>query len=278
MRSAAQAARRIRLTIVQLCLMALIPGAVAQSEPPGGPEQNRPSRLPRPVRERIQNRADSAKAAEESANAAERTASAAQSDQPIAPKARSRPTPRPVRFDATVYCISLAPDQIAHLEATTLEQAKSIAEFDTQLRAVGESRLLHRVQQNIDLITGAKVETAADVPYVAGTQTTKDGQQATSISRDNQGATFQVGASLDPESAEPSNIHTRVDIEMSYSRPSDVGVGSDEFAPVFMRIRQSHCGPLVPGDPVVLITADASAIDHRGLAAVYVTRLVFQKP
>lgn len=256
---------RTGAALTALTLLIALPLAAAQERP-----QPRGERTPRPTPP-----AAPSAPRETAADAAQPEDEARRASRDESRRGRGgRPEGPPVRFEATVFSVSLPQDAILQLEADKLaEGAGTNAALDKALRNLGKVSILYREDQIIKLGMPVRIGTTADTPYVSGTSTTTGGTVTRMIARQDVGTRFDLNTMFS-DADDPRALTVILGIDVSSVTSSDIAVADEVKSPVFRKVTQTYAGPL-PNRPIVLVSVDGAATNADGHANAIVTRIVF---
>lgn len=273
--------RRLSLAAFAAMLAVALSPILAAQEPPRGrpaPEQptaDRPAQEPASA-DRAAPPRPAAGAPEQPGRPGARQPRVARGEPPVT-EARPAPPFGPVRFEATVFEVAVPADRIVELDSAALAAAaKTPAELQKTLKAIGTTRTLYRLDQVVNLAQRASLDVTSDVPYVTARNSSAEGRTTTTaISREKTGVSFDLRGTFDADSAVLG-----VDISMELSATTDSVVKVDESisSPTFRRVRQAYAGQLVSERPVVLLTIDNSTATAGGGAYALITRIAFHEP
>ncbi|HVT79495.1 MAG TPA: hypothetical protein VHM90_02470 [Phycisphaerae bacterium] len=179
-------------------------------------------------------------------------------------------------FDATVYEIHVAADQIGKINADNLKGALgTAAEFEQALAKVGTSRPAYRTFQKIRLGSESYVQIGANMPYVTNSQVTNTGQTINSVGYTSVGAIFDVIGKL----GDNGMINLQLSVQVSaMDTSSGVQIAPGVNAPLARRAILQQDDQVQPEKPFMTMTADGGAPDKDGNAVVYVARMTLGKP
>jgi hypothetical protein len=197
---------------------------------------------------------------------------------PFSPHA-PRPLRDALRFEATVFRLTLPPERVVDLDAAQLSvAAPNAAALSKTLAGLGDAQALYRVDQAVALDSGGqKLTVSRDRPYVTGRVNSKSGESSVSVGRQRLGASFEFSGSY-PESAGPADPELSLQVELSTLENSDVPLGNDVLSPQFCQISQRFLGRVQLGRPIVLLTCDAAGGTPDGKATAYVTLVRLSNP
>jgi hypothetical protein len=192
---------------------------------------------------------------------------------PAKPK-RIAPKPMPARFQATVFQLDIAADQIAALDAKSLVSKVTTAPaLEVALKGLGSARALYRVDQGIDLRTRSQLTIQSNVPVISSVSTVGD-KKSTSVSRESLGAKFNLQSGLDAEDDLTGAIPLAITVEISALADSGVEIGGAS-AKVHRSVSQTNGGTMTLGKPVILIAADGVSVGNaptgKTMATAFVT-------
>ncbi|MBN2563142.1 MAG: hypothetical protein JXQ75_19645 [Phycisphaerae bacterium] len=164
-------------------------------------------------------------------------------------------------------------DQIVELDATKLaEDAATCQSLRDALGRFGPTKILYRADQTVEPSSRAKLTIGARRPFVRGTQA-KSGQVTSQTEYEDLGCVVELFGLWDEQ--EPTRGHVNIGIELSGLSDSGIDIGNNVLAPVFHRVKQQFEGPVTAGEPVVLLTTDASGGAETAVA--HVTRILFRR-
>jgi hypothetical protein len=178
-----------------------------------------------------------------------------------------------VRLQVVVYEVKLPTEKIAGLNVDDLTaQARTPASLQETLSRLGPSRVIHHLDQGVDLQKETSVNIGTHSPFVQNRQAGPKGQVNSSVSYEDVGGIVKLRGQWDPRS--PERGTAQINVELSTLSDSTVELSGNVKAPVFRKLRQQYDGPFVIGKPVLLLAADAQ--DSAGPAFAYVTRIEFR--
>lgn len=179
-----------------------------------------------------------------------------------------------VRVDAAFFQVDVPQDKLTLLERDPLTQsAATVGSLNKALSEFGTPRLMYRIDQTIDLASGARLAVSSDTPYVTGTAAGPSGQTMTQLARQTLGTRLSISGGRVDENSD--KVAVTMVAEISDTTGSSVSTGSGASAPVFRKLDQNYAGVVDSGKPVLLLSIDNAAPNGTGSATVYVTRLVF---
>ena len=176
-------------------------------------------------------------------------------------------------FDATIYDVRMAADQIGRLDVVALSGASGSAEaFEKALGALGTAKPMYRADQSVRL-SGDTISIGAQVPYVTSSSMTAGGQTMHSITYVHTGAIFSLAGKTDA-----NNVDMDLTIEVSSMLESAVTTGGDAKSPIMHTATLSHKGPVTPRKSFIVVTVDAGSLDKDGKAVAYIGRVTVGEP
>ena len=179
----------------------------------------------------------------------------------------------PVRFRATVYEVRLPNSKLPELDAVRLaEQGKTPAELQKALAMFGKNKVLHHVDQGIDLKEGGLIETAIMTPYAEATFVPNTTVVNAGIKFISRGMTVKVkgGWSGDKDQA---RIKVALEASVSVDEMSDLKLteGVETKIPASKTIKFMSTSLVNPGSPAILVAAEGESATTEGEAsAAYV--------
>jgi len=197
---------------------------------------------------------------------------------PAPPALQPRPTPEPipVRFEATVYRVALAPERIVALDAAELaRQATTPAALLKVLQGLGETEVLYRLDQLVDLRESGRISVERNAAYTV-TVAAPPGQpgRVTQTDRGETGAKFALRA-RPLDAAEGTRFQVGVEVGLAVRTRTAPAADENPSSPVFWTVDQSYGGPLRYGEPIVLVSADGTPASTSEPALAFVTLLKF---
>jgi hypothetical protein len=190
------------------------------------------------------------------------------------PSSPSAPQQSAAKFELSVFETQIPCDRIAALEAAKLtERAQSCLSLQESLGQFGKTTVLYRTEQIVVLSSGPKLLLGSNVPFLRGTQVTKEGQRTSQVEYEKLGCDVLLNGSWDDERRECGEV--TASIKMSALSDSRIEIGNGVLAPVFRKIEQPFSGPITSGQPIILLSVDAGG--GGDTAAAYVARLVFHR-
>jgi len=177
------------------------------------------------------------------------------------------------RFQATVYETRVPEKGIGAFDATSLAAKAATAEdLQKALAACGKTKVLYQVDQTVNL-TEDRIHIGKREPFVTNTRRTERGPTISTIQYEDVGVIFQIAGK-----PTASGLDATVRIEMSALTDSAKKISENVNAVTVRTVELGHNGPVQLGNPVVLVSLDASSKDADGNAIAYVCRIVFGEP
>ena len=175
------------------------------------------------------------------------------------------PTGPTASLGALIYELRLPADRAAKLDTAALAKAAGAADFQKALRALGETKLLYRVEQGVSL-GGDRIVIGKRVPVVVHSAVGEDGQTINTIAYQDTGAIFAISG----KPRDGGSIDMRLDIELAVLSEGTTVVPGFR-APATRKVKLGQVGVVQIGKPSVSAAA-ASANDDK--AVMYVARVV----
>lgn len=206
----------------------------------------------------------------------------AQRPRPPAGVDRPAPVPSPaVRMEGTIYELVLDEKETLSLDAAKLaREFPALSAFDKEMRRLGAARVLYRLDQGVILDGRHEVRIVSDQPYLSASTTgashrtsSSPSEVVMSFGRKDIGAKIQLDGHWRMDGEVPV-LGLELVLELSGMTDSTVAL-PDVRLPAFRKLTQQYSGRVRFGEPIVLLTVDASKNDRSDLAIAYVTRLVF---
>ena len=175
---------------------------------------------------------------------------------------------------ATIYEVHLPSESALGLDAAGLARAAgNPADLQKTLATLGEAKVLYRVDESVRL-SGDRIQIGSRVPMVVGTGRTGPGGAAGTVQYQSVGAILKVAGQPAPD----GDITAKLELEISALTESAVEISPNTPARVRRKVEMAHNGPVTPGRPVVLVSADAGSPDAKGRAVAYIARIVLGAP
>jgi hypothetical protein len=175
------------------------------------------------------------------------------------------------RIEAVVYQLQLSNSKFASLSGDTLSaSAETPQSFQAALAKLGEIRPVSMVDQYVDLSRTATLNNGSSVPFLTGTQVTKDGKVNSQIQYQDVGCKIVMegtGAWVD------RHANVQIKIETSGLHRSGIEVGNGIMAEIFTKCSMNYLGDISAGKPVVVLGVAPSAAESDFVLA-YVARVV----
>lgn len=169
-------------------------------------------------------------------------------------------------LEVTVYEVHVPAERLGDISVSTLAPAaNAAAAFEQALGDIGEATPIYRIDQSVRL-DGDRIVIGASVPRVASLQPGRDGSRTMTLSYQEYGVMLHVTGAHDGSS-------TSLSLELAARTDSGVTAGP-MTTPVVRAVTMGHHGPIQPGQPIVIVSADAAAPAADGRAVAYAARIV----
>jgi hypothetical protein len=158
-------------------------------------------------------------------------------------------------------------DRIVDLDAGKLvAKAGTCRSLRDALGEFGTTLIRYRVDQTVELDSKAKLIIGARSPFVRSTRLSKSGQTTAQVEYEETGCIVQLSGTWDEQ--EPTRGRATIALELSSRSDSSIQLGNDVLAPAFHQIEQRFDGPVTAGEPIVLLTINASDPGETAMAHV----------
>ncbi len=158
-------------------------------------------------------------------------------------------------------------DRIVDLETGKLAaSAATCRSLRDALSEFGSTMIRYRVDQTVELKSNAKLTIGANSPFVRGTRQSKSGQASTQVEYENTGCRVELFGGWDEQ--KPTRGYATIKLELSGLSDSAIDLGNKVVAPIFHQVNQRFDGPVTAGEPIVLLTVDASDPGESAMAHV----------
>lgn len=183
----------------------------------------------------------------------------------------SRENESGARIEAVVYQLQLPNSKFAALSGDSLSaSAETVQSFQSALGKLGDFRPVSMVDQYVDLSRPATLNNGSSVPFLTGTQVTKDGKVNSQIQYQDVGCKIVMegtGAWVD------RHANVQIKFETSGLHRSGIEVGNGIMAEIFTKCAMNYLGDISAGKPVVILGVAPSAAESDFVLA-YVARVV----
>lgn len=166
---------------------------------------------------------------------------------------------------ALIYELRLPADRAAKLDTAALAKAGGAADFQKALQALGETKLLYRIDQGVSL-AGDRIVIRKRVPVVVHSAPGELGQTIRTIAYKDTGVVFAISG----KPRDDGSIDMRLDIELAVLSDSTPLVPGFR-APATRKVKLAQVGLVQIGKPCVSAGAAAASDDK---AVMYVARVV----
>lgn len=181
-----------------------------------------------------------------------------------------------VRFEATLYQVSVAQERVGALDARMLAlRGATAGTFHKALSEFGATHTLYHVDQILDLRVRQEIAVTAQVPRLCHSRVSKGGARLGTVEYQRAGVTFRV--SWRRARAKHRGIAIGLAVDASLTTPSHIDGRDGQAARVFHKITQHYDGQAALGQPMVLLSVDG-ATARKGDSLAYVTRFVLSDP
>jgi hypothetical protein len=167
-----------------------------------------------------------------------------------------------------IYELRLPAEKVAELDAATLAKS-SPQEFQKALAALGQAKLLYRIDQRVKL-SGDRVTVGQEVPVVTNARKTDSGETVRTVQYAQIGAIVNVLGGITAD----GGVDLRLDTELSTMGRSTAAIAPGVEAPSLGKVKLAQSGVVSPGQASVAIGVDAG---EGGTATVYLTRAVLSE-
>lgn len=178
------------------------------------------------------------------------------------------------RVQIAVFQVRLSHEQAAALDVKQLAAGAQTCQAVQEILAeVGETRLLVRAEQVIDLETESELAIGAQRPFVRGTQVSNSGCVTSQVEYETTGCQVSLVGGWDAQAR--MRGHAAVDIELSGFYHSVIEIGNGVLAPIFYDVKQHFCGPVVSGRAIALLSVDGGGTAEQAIG--HVTWILFER-
>ncbi len=192
-----------------------------------------------------------------------------------APNARLPLDVAPARFEAAVYELRVAEDQLASLDAQSLENKAASAQSLAQaLSRLGQTRILYKVDQTVNLY-GENILLGSSEPMVTGTRALESGKFVNSITYQQVGLRISIVSVLLPPNENHKGMETQLSLQLSVLADSGVELAPDLKASRIRNVDLSHSENPRFGRPSVQLSVWPASGTNAAMA--YVVRYVFSE-
>ena len=185
-----------------------------------------------------------------------------------------------VRVKATVYQVVVPDEKVSELDSHSLASGgKTLAMMRTALAALGQTKVLHHIDQSVELGREHRLSTESRLPIVNSIARGKN--DVVTVNYSNPmilGATFHVFGVWNND-VRGGSVETKFAVDLRGSRELEIQLFEQKKVVNYdiHSCNLSHAGFVRPGEPAVLLTVVGDA-RKSGNAFVYVVRLVLSTP
>lgn len=183
-------------------------------------------------------------------------------------------SPERTFVEGVIYEVRMTPDAVVSLDADALtSKAQSVQSLHAALAEMGQTRVLHRVHQRVELDAKPTLRHRASVPFVrAKTAGDKGEPTVHQVEYEDVGWTLTLSGRWEDEPKERCMVS--VQSELSHQSDSSIELGAGIQAPIFHKLQQSFDGDVASGQPILLIAIQSPEGQP---AEAFITRLVLER-
>jgi len=182
----------------------------------------------------------------------------------------------PARFEATVYEVQIAEDQINNINVTALEaKAATPQELAKALEEFGKPKVLYKIDQTVNLF-GESISLGTHQPIVTNSRSTAGGSMINSVTYQQVGLIVNLTANSPLKESSNKVLYVQMNVELAATFESGIEISPQTKAASTRNISLSHSETPRFGKPLVLLNVSVPGAE-KSYPVAYVIRYVFRE-